>query len=372
MKIVLAFDSFKGSLSANAACRVVADKLHALKPDWQIVSLPLADGGEGTAATLIENCGGRWQVVEGVMGPLPTMRLSSVYGWLPGDIAVVEMAQASGLPLLKKAQRNPLLTTSYGTGQLLAAAIQSGAKRIILTLGGSATVDAGTGAARAIGWRFLDAIGQEVSLGGRGLCQIVHLQRPKEDLPPIEVWCDVRNPLLGPEGAARVFGPQKGADEAMVAELEHGLQHLAGLVKSQLNLQVRDMPGDGAAGGFGFGARAFFDARLVSGAHEVMSVVGLEKALLTADWVVTGEGCLDEQSLQGKVVGEVAQLARNYSVKVAVLSGRTLLQPGRRREAGLAQCESVMTRGMNIETAIEQAEELLAAAAERLVGRLGD
>lgn len=370
MKIVLAFDSFKGSLSAKTACRVVADKLRALKPAWQITSLPLADGGEGTAATLVENCGGRWQVVEGVMGPLPTMHFSSSYGWLPGDVAVVEMAHASGLTLLDKTRRNPLLTTSYGTGQLLAAAYEAGAKRIILTLGGSATVDAGTGAARALGWRFLDAEGQEVSLGGGGLCQVVRLQRPKVNLPPIEVWCDVRNPLLGPEGAARVFGPQKGANEAMVAELEGGLQHLADLVERQLGLQFHDVPGDGAAGGFGFGARAFFDAPLISGAQGVMDVVGLEKALSTADWVITGEGCLDEQSLQGKVVGEVARLARSRLVKVAVLAGQLLLDSERCRAAGLARCEQVMASGMSTEKAMEQAELLLSAATERLVDRL--
>lgn len=372
MKIVLAFDSFKGSLSAKTACRVVADKLRALKPAWQIMSLPLADGGEGTAATLVENCRGKWRVVEGVMGPLPTMHLSSSYGWLPGDIAVVEMAHASGLTLLDKTRQNPLLTTSYGTGQLLAAATEAGAKRIILTLGGSATVDAGTGAARALGWRFLGVNGQEVSFGGGGLCQVVQLQRPQTNLPPIEVWCDVRNPLLGLEGAAHVFGPQKGADEAMVVELEAGLQHLAELVESQLGLQIHNVPGDGAAGGFGFGARAFFDAQLVSGAHGVMEVVGLEKALSTADWVITGEGCLDEQSFQGKVVGEVARLARRQPVKLAVLSGRVLLEPGRCREAGLVLCEQTMTRGMSIETAMERAELLLATATERLVDRFDE
>ncbi len=370
MKIVLAFDSFKGSLSASTACRVVADKLRFMKPDWQVVSMPLADGGEGTAATLVENCRGRWQSVKEVMGPLSTMRITSSYGWLPRDIAVVEMAHASGLTLLDKAQRNPLLTTSYGTGQLLADAAKSGAKGIILTLGGSATVDAGTGAARALGWRFLDADGQDVPLGGGGLRQIVHLQRPKANLPPTEVWCDVRNPLLGPEGAACVFGPQKGADEEMVVELEEGLRHLAELVENQLGVSLHPVAGDGAAGGFGFGARAFLNGQLVSGAQKVMGLVGLDAALETADWVITGEGCLDEQSLQGKVVGEVTKLARNQSVKVAVLPGRSLLEAERCREVGLALCEPAVTKDMKIETAMEQAELLLAAAVERLLDRL--
>lgn len=370
MKIVLAFDSFKGSLSAKTACRIVADKLRALQPSWQIVSVPLADGGEGTAANLVENCRGHWRLVDRVMGPLSTMHLTASYGWLPGNIAVVEMAHASGLTLLEKARRNPLLTTSYGTGQLLGAAIQAGAKRIILTLGGSATVDAGTGAARALGWRFLDADGHDVPLGGGGLYQVTQLQSPKMSLPPIEVWCDVRNPLLGPEGAARVFGPQKGAGRVMVGELEEALQHLANLVECQLGLQFHDVPGDGAAGGFGFGARAFFNAQLLSGAQGVMDVVGLENALTTADWVITGEGCLDEQSLQGKVVGEVARLAGSHSVKVAVLAGRVLLDPERCGEAGLELCEQAMASGMSAEEAMEKAELLLAAGAQRLADRL--
>ncbi|OEU50259.1 MAG: hypothetical protein BA871_09290 [Desulfuromonadales bacterium C00003096] len=370
MKIVLAFDSFKGSLSAEVACRVVAGKLRALKPAWQIESLPLADGGEGTAAALVENRRGQWRVVQGVTGPLPEMRLEGSFGWLPGDIAVVEMAYVSGLTLLQKVQRNPLLTTSYGTGQLLAFAAQADAKRIILTLGGSATVDGGTGAARALGWRFLDAVGREVPLGGGGLRQIAQIKRPQLNLPPVEAWCDVRNALCGREGAASVYGPQKGADEAMVAKLESGLQHLAELVQRQLGVSAPDVPGDGAAGGFGFGARAFLGAQLIPGAQGVMEVVGLAKALSDADWVITGEGCFDEQSLQGKVVGEVVQLARSHSVKAAVLAGRLLLDPVRCRKVGLSLCEQTMTRGMSTEQAMVQAESLLADAAQRLVDRL--
>ncbi|MCD4688835.1 MAG: glycerate kinase [Desulfuromonadaceae bacterium] len=372
MKIVLAFDSFKGSLSAKTACRVVANSLHALRPAWHVECVPLADGGEGTAAALVENRRGQWRVVQGVTGPLPDIKVEAAYGWLPGDVAVVEMASVSGLTLLEKPQLNPLLTTSYGTGQLIAAAAEAGAKRIILTLGGSATVDGGTGAARALGWRFLDADGCEVPLGGGGLGQIAQLQRPQLNLPPVEAWCDVRNPLWGREGAACVYGPQKGADEAMVAELDGGLQHLAELVQHQLGLQALDVPGDGAAGGLGFGARAFLGAELIPGAQGVLEVVGLEKALSNADWVITGEGCLDDQSLQGKVVGEVARLARSRSVKVAVLAGQLLLEPARCREVGLAMCEQTMTRGMSAEEAMGQAEALLAVAAQRLVKSLAE
>ncbi len=370
MKIVLAFDSFKGSLSAKTVCRVVADILHALRPAWQVECLPLADGGEGTAAALVENRRGQWRVVQGVTGPFPDIKVEACFGWLPGDIAVVEMSAASGLTLLKKAQHNPLLTTTYGTGQLLAAAVKAGASRIILALGGSATVDGGTGAARALGWQFLDVNGCEVPLGGGGLRLITRVQRPQLNLPPVEAWCDVRNPLWGREGAAYIYGPQKGADEAMVVELDGGLQHLAELVQRQFGLPAFQVPGDGAAGGFGFGARAFLGAELVSGAQRVLDVVGLAKALSDADWVITGEGCLDEQSVQGKIVGEVARLVRSHSVKVAVLAGRVLLDPARCRKVGLALCEQTMARGMSTEQAMVQAESLLAAATQRLVKRL--
>jgi len=367
VKIVLAFDSFKGSLTAKEACRVVAETLRDLQADWHIESVPLADGGEGTAQTLVDACLGLWRFVEGVTGPLPEMQISAPFGWLPETrTAVIEMARASGLPLLTPAQRNPLRTTTFGTGQLLAAGVKAGARRLILTLGGSATVDGGTGAARALGWRFLDAVGQEVPLGGEGLLRIAKLVAPSEILPPVEAWYDVRNPLLGSNGAARVYGPQKGADEAMVAQLEKGLEHLADLVERQLGMRLHDLPGGGAAGGFGFGAKAFLGAQLAPGAQGVMQAVGLEQALAGADWVITGEGALDSQSLQGKVVGEVARLAGRRQVKVAVLTGRLRLDSAACQAAGLARCEQLVMPGMSTEQAISQAGPLLAAAACRL------
>ena len=371
MKIVVALDSFKGSLSAKRACQVVAETLQAHQPSWRIECVPLADGGEGTAEALIDACHGQWRQVKGVTGPLPKMTLDTSFGWLPDTAtAVVEMARASGLTLLPREQRNPLLTTTYGTGQLMAAAMAGGARRLILTLGGSATVDGGTGAARALGWRFLDAAGCEVPLGGGALRSIVVLQPPEVTLPPVEAWTDVRNPLCGTNGAARVYGPQKGADEEMVEELEAGLHHLADLVERQLGLSLLDMPGGGAAGGFGFGARAFLGAHLVPGAQGVMSTVGLERVLAYADWLITGEGCLDSQSLQGKVVGEAARVARSRSAKVAVLAGRLLLNPTARQAAGIALGEQTMQPGMTVEEAMAQAEPLLAAAARRLVDGL--
>lgn len=371
MKVVVALDSFKGSLSAKAACRTVVESLRALQPDWSIEGVPLADGGEGTAEALVDALRGQWRPVSAVSGPLPGMRLDASFGWLPSArVAVVEMASASGLTLVPRLQRNPLLTTTYGTGQLLAAARDAGARRILLTLGGSATVDGGTGAARALGWRFYDAAGRQVPDGGGSLRRIAVLQPPQQALPPIEAWYDVRNPLCGEHGAARVYGPQKGATAAMVAELEAGLRHLADLVQHQLGIDLLDLPGGGAAGGFGAGARAFFGAQLVPGAQGVMKAVGLKHALAGADWVVAGEGCLDNQSLQGKVVGEVARLARHQRVKVAVLAGRVLLEPAQLREAGFEYCEQTMSPGMSLAQAMDRAESLLAAATGRLATRI--
>lgn len=373
MKVVLAFDSFKGSLKAQEACRTVAAALQLRQPDWHVESVPLADGGEGTAQALIDARHGEWHFVEGVTGPLPEMRLCAPFGWLPETrTAVIEMASASGLTLLTPTQRNPMRTTTFGTGQLLAAAAKAGARRLILTLGGSATVDGGTGAARALGWRFLDGAGQEVPPGGEGLLRIAKLEAPSEIFPTVEAWYDVRNPLVGSNGAARVYGPQKGANETMVAQLEKGLEHLAELVERQLGMRLHDFPGGGAAGGFGFGARAFLGAQLVPGAQGVMQAAGLGQALAGADWVITGEGALDSQSLQGKVVGEVARLARRRQVKVAVLAGRLLLDKESCQAAGLLHCEQLVMPGMSTEQAMAQAGPLLAAAARRLAEAMAE
>ena len=204
------------------------------------------------------------------------------------------------------------------------------------------------------------------------MLRIAKLQSPAGRLPPVEAWYDVRNPLLGSNGAARVYGPQKGADEAMVAQLEEGLEHLAELVERQLGMRLHDLPGGGAAGGFGFGARAFLGAQLVPGAQGVMQAAGLEKALAGADWVITGEGALDSQSLQGKVVGEVARLARKRRVKVAVLAGRLLLDNMSCQTAGLLHCEQLVMPGMSTAQAMAQAGPLLGAAARRLAEAMAE
>ncbi|MBN2449791.1 MAG: glycerate kinase [Lentisphaeria bacterium] len=373
MRIVLAFDSFKGSLTAAEACSIAAETLLALLPAAKVQSVPMADGGEGTAEALVTAAGGCLVPVSGVAGPLPGQRLTAAYGWLPNTrTAVVEMARASGLPLVPEPLRNPLRTTTLGTGELIEHALRHGALRLLLTLGGSATVDGGTGAASARGWHFFDRHGKPVRPGGEGLCHIARIAPP--DAPPrtaqVEALCDVNSPLLGRRGAAAVYGPQKGATPEMVLRLEEGLANLARCILESLGTDVAALPGAGAAGGLGAGAVAFFGASLVPGAVAVARTAGLPEALRAADWVVTGEGCLDAQSLQGKVLTEVLRLAGRAGCRVAVVSGRVLLDAAQCLAAGIAECEACAPDATDIATAMENAPRLLARACGRLAPRL--
>ncbi len=307
-----------------------------------------------------------------VMGPLPEISCLARYAWLPKEAtAVIAMANASGLVLLKPEQRNPLFTTTYGTGELIRAAIEQGAKRIWLAVGGSATVDGGVGAAMALGWRFLDAQGRPVSFGGGELERIARIEHPDElQIPAMEILCDVDNPLCGEHGAARVFGPQKGAAPAMVDRLDAGLQHLGRLVKEQLGKDMVNVPGAGAAGGLAGGALAFMDARITSGIEIVIQANGMDTELADADWVVTGEGRFDAQSLRGKVVSGIAKLAAKHGVKVAVLAGSVQVSEEIYRREGIDLALSTMKPGVELNEALANAEELLASSARELAGRI--
>jgi len=376
VKIVVALDSFKGSLTAVQACDVVAAAIRSSLPGAEVVTKPMADGGEGTAAVLMAAAGGQW-IARTVMGPLPEMRVEAGFVWLAQDkTAVVEMATASGLTLLRTEQRNPLTTTTCGTGQLIQAAVDYGAYRVLLAIGGSATVDGGVGAATALGWKFLTAQGREIGLGGGQLLSIDSIVPPEHAVgAAVEVLCDVDNPLCGEHGAAQVYGPQKGATPEMVEALDAALAHLAKAVKNQLGRDIAELPGAGAAGGLAAGAVAFMNARLVSGIETVMLQTRLEEALAGADWVLTGEGCFDEQSLRGKVVSGVIHMAEAAArqsptkpkVKVGVLAGQVRLSPGEYRRAGVEAVVSCMEDGMDLEYAIAHGERLLARAAMRFV-----
>ncbi|MDH3345786.1 MAG: glycerate kinase, partial [Kiritimatiellaceae bacterium] len=322
MKIVLAFDSFKGNLSAREVCELAAEGVRSVLPNAETMIVPMADGGEGTADALMAALGGEW-IPQTVTGPLPHMQVEAGYAWLPGSrTAVVEMAVASGLPLLTPDERNPIIATTYGTGELLRAAVNKGAHKILLTVGGSATVDGGVGAAEALGWKFSPDLGD--------------IEPPENfEMPELDVLCDVTNPLCGPNGAAHVYGPQKGATPEMVEVLERRLATLANAVKKQLGKDIAGFSGAGAAGGLAFGAVAFMGGKLVPGIDTVMETVGLGDVLCGADWVLSGEGRFDSQSVQGKVVDGVVRLAKETGAKIGVIAGCVQLSEADWRAAGV-------------------------------------
>jgi len=327
MKVVIASDSFKGTLTAEKACEIIADAIRECVPDICLVKKPMADGGEGTAGAMIRACNGRW-IERKVTGPLPEMKVDAGFAWFEDKTALIEMASASGLELLSPEQMNPLRTTTYGTGELIVAAMEYGAHKILLAVGGSATVDGGLGAASALGWRFLDKKGESIPLGGAGLEKLVTVIEPEDlKLVPVEVLCDCDNPLCGELGAARVYAPQKGATVEMVERLENALAHLADVVKAQLQRDICHVPGAGAAGGLAAGAMAFMNATLVSGIETVIARSGLCAELESADWIITGEGCFDFQSLSGKVVSGILKAAAQTKTRVAVLAGRVKVTP---------------------------------------------
>lgn len=324
MKIIIAPDSFKESVSASRCAQAIKAGFVSIFPQAECVCLPIADGGEGTVEAMVEATDGK-MVMLPVMGPMGDF-VGAFYG-LSGDgqTAFIEMAAASGLMLVPAGERNPLRATSYGTGELIRHALDAGVRHIILGIGGSATVDGGMGMAQALGARFLDKRGESVGLGGGALQRLVKIDL--SDLDPrlhdcrIEVACDVDNPLLGERGAAAVFGPQKGACIEMVAVLERGLQNYARVMLAATGQDVAPMVGGGAAGGMGAAARVFLNATLKSGIDIVLEAVHLEEALRDADLVITGEGRMDSQTVGGKAPIGVARIAKKYDIPVIGIAG---------------------------------------------------
>lgn len=327
MTILIAPDKFKGSLSAKGVCEAVRSGLLRLDPSLSIISIPLADGGEGTSELLTINSKG--SVVNcSVSDPL-FRKVNASYG-ISGDgtTAFIEMANASGLHLLTKEERNPLNTTTYGTGELIADSIASGVNKIVLAIGGSATNDAGIGMAAALGIKFMDKNGDELQPIGSNLIHIhsiddTHFLINRKKLEVV-VLCDVDNELYGRDGAAFVYGPQKGADDQAVQLLDQGLKHFAAIVEQELNLNVH-FPGAGSAGGLGAGAKVFLNASFTRGIDFILKALNLEDQVKLADLVITGEGKMDEQTLSGKVVMGVAKLAQNYHKPVLAIVGKNEL-----------------------------------------------
>lgn len=376
MKIIIAPDSFKESLSAECAAMAIEDGFRAVFPELEAVRLPVADGGEGTVDALIAATGGHRIDIE-VTDP-QGHRVRGFYGVNgKGDCAVIEMAAASGLMLVPAGQRDPLTATSFGTGELIRHALDGGIRHIILGIGGSATVDGGIGMVQALGGRFTDAQGIDLPWGGAALAQLAAIDLsaldPRLAQCRIEVACDVENPLTGPCGAAAVFGPQKGASVQDVQVLDAALAHLAAVIFRHLGVNVLEWPGGGAAGGMGVAARLFLRGNMRSGIDIIMDAIGLEEAMQGATLVITGEGRLDQQTINGKAPVGVARLAQRHHVPVIGLAG--ILGEGVEvvHQHGLEAVFSILPRLAPLETVLEQGEENLRYAAQNLarVYRLG-
>ena len=313
MKIVVAPDSFKGNMRSSRVCEIIQQAIWREMPDAEVLTFPMADGGEGTVDAVVAATGGTLQSLN-VCGPLGDP-VAAQYGLLPDGTAIMEMASASGIELIPSDRLNPMEATTYGTGELLRHLLSEGHTSIVMGIGGSATVDGGIGMAQALGYRFLDARGEET----RALTKILSIDSSTVTQglqeATIRVACDVTNPLTGPNGAATVFGPQKGATPEMVSQLDEGLSNLCEIVG------VPGMPGDGAAGGLGYGLRAFCNAEIVSGAALIANTVGLPSALEGADLLITGEGRTDGQTASGKLCSVLAGMARECGAKTLLLSG---------------------------------------------------
>ncbi|BBP76823.1 glycerate kinase [Pseudomonas sp. Ost2] len=366
MKIIIAPDSFKDSLSADAVAKAIAEGLAEVLPQAQLIQCPMADGGEGTVASVLAACNGERHDAT-VQGPLGTP-VQAHWGWLPDShTAIIEMAEASGLQLVPPGQRDACISSTFGTGQLIGAALDAGARRIILAIGGSATNDAGAGALQALGLGLFDARGQALARGGRALAQLQRIEQagldPRLAEVRFEIAADVNNPLCGEHGASAIFGPQKGATPAQVRELDAALGHFADLCAEVLPDDVRDEPGSGAAGGLGFAAKAFLAAQFRPGVEVVAELVGLAQAVQGADLVITGEGRFDAQTLRGKTPFGVARIARQHGVPVIVLAGTLGEGYEQMYQHGVDAAFALASGPMSLEQACAEAASLLSARA---------
>ncbi len=377
-RILISPDKFKGSLSALEAAQIIERGVRAAAPEAKTSLVPLADGGEGTVQALVHATDGK-VISTRATGPLGNP-LDSYYGLLDNHglrsvlsyfrtsaqsaIGVIEMSAVSGLRLVPEEKRNPLVTTTYGTGELIKTVLDAGCLRIIVGIGGSATTDGGMGMAQALGVVFLNKEGEQIGLGcGRLLSEVQHvdLNGLDERIKDIEIIIasDVKNPLCGPDGAAYVYSPQKGATPNIADELEKGLYNFAGIIKSELDLDIINTPGAGAAGGLGGGLIAFLGARLESGIDLLMKATSYSEKLKQTDLVITGEGKIDSQTAFGKVLAGVGREARKNHVPVIALGGQVSDDAKALQDIGITEIYSLMKSGMSVEESIRNAGELL-------------
>jgi len=362
LNILIAPDSFKESLTSIEVTDYLTEGFKKAKQDFEITKLPLADGGEGTVKSLVAATDGEIKKKE-VTDPLGN-KVEAIYGIL-GDkkTGVIEMATASGLPLVPRDKRNPARTTTYGTGELIKAALDQGCTKLIIGIGGSATNDCGVGMAQALGGKFLDEEGKQIGYGGRYLKDIEKIDLSQLDSriaeTEIEVACDVDNPLYGKNGAAYIYGPQKGASKKQVKQLDKGLRHIAEIIKNDLGKEVNEIPGAGAAGGLGAGLSAFLDAELRPGIEIVMEASKIEEKMKDIDLVVTGEGKIDGQTCSGKTPVGVSRIAKKKDIPVIAVAGTIGEDAEKVYEEGINFLYSVIDKPMTLKEAIDSADELL-------------
>ncbi len=367
MKIVIAPQGFKGNLTALEVARAIEAGVKRIVPDALTVLKPMADGGEGTVQALVDATGGEI-ITTGVTGPLGEP-VNAHWGILNDRVtAVIEMAAASGLPLVPPEKRNPLITTTYGTGELILAALDKGCRKLIIGIGGSATNDGGAGMAQALGARLLDAGGKELAPGGAALADLEHVDITNLDprLAGFEVTlaCDVNNPLCGPRGASAIYGPQKGATPELVAQLDAALSHYADVVRKDLGADVQDVAGAGAAGGLGMGLMVFLKARLIPGIDVVIEATNLVADLAGADLVFTAEGRIDCQSAMGKVPTGVALKAKEFGSPVIAIAGEVADDCRVVYEKGIDAVLSTAPGPISRDESITMADKLIADTAE--------
>lgn len=367
MNVLILPDSFKDCLSSVEVGNALATGVHRVFPEATIEKYPVADGGEGTVEAFVAAANG--QMISCMAHDALGREVEAFYGLLPDGTVVIEVAAASGIQLLTKAEMNPLVASTYGTGEIILAALKAGATDIILGLGGSVTNDGGMGMAKALGYRFLDKDNNELSSGGGALSELATIDTSlvvdEVKQATFRIACDVQSPLTGPEGASAVFGPQKGATPDMVATLDANLGHLAEVIKADLGLDLDALPGAGAAGGMGAGAVAFLGGTLIPGFDIVTDVLGLKAKVAWADIVLTGEGKIDIQTLQGKTPYAVAQLAKAENKKTYAFAGT--LGEGYRElyNCGFSSIFPIAEGPMSLSESLAQAEGLLSNASER-------
>ncbi len=362
MKIVIAPDSFKESLTALEAATAIEKGMKKILPDANFIKVPMADGGEGTVQSLVDATDGKI-IPKTVTGPLGEP-VEAFFG-ISGDekTAVIEMAAASGLHLVPLEKRNPLITTTKGTGELIAAALDFGVEQIIIGIGGSATNDGGAGMARALGLKLMDSNGNEIGDGGGALSSLASIDLNNADkrlaAVKIEVACDVDNPLTGPKGASHIFGPQKGATPEMVETLDNNLHHYAEVILRDTGKDIENIPGAGAAGGLGGGLLAFLSAELKKGVEIVLEATMLEEHLKEADFVITGEGKIDGQSIFGKTPIGVAKTAKLHDVPVIAIAGNVAADSEIVHEHGIDAVFSIVPGVVSLEDAFQNASHFV-------------